>query len=496
MMERRLAALEGTEACIAHVERHERDPAARHGPAQGRRPRRLLAERVRLDGDAVRPRVRQVRRRDELRLADRRRRVARRDAAEHEAAVRRVADQSAHRGVRHPRAGRHRPRRAARCSPSTTASARRRCSGRSSYGADFVIHSGTKYLDGQGRVIAGALCAQRGDRQRQVRAGDAQRRHDALAVQRLGRAEGPRDALDPHGGAERARAGAGALARGAAGRSSASTIPGLASHPQHALAMAQQSGSGGAVVSFIVARAQSGGRGGAQERVPRHRQHARLLDHRQPRRHQDDDHASGEHLARPPQRGAAARRRHHAGDDPRRDGPRRRRRHPGRPRARPRRRCERHRIGRRRRCARPARPHPHRAVADRLPPPRHRAHRAVLVGVRAPPRRRVRAAHRGHRRRALDARPRSSRSSTSMRWLGLDYDEGPIYQMQRLERYREVAEQHARRGQGLPLLRDAGRARGDARGAARARREAALRRPLAARAGQDAAADSATASRR
>jgi O-succinylhomoserine sulfhydrylase len=27
------------------------------------------------------------------------------------------------------------------------------------YGADYVIHSGTKYLDGQGRVIAGALCA-------------------------------------------------------------------------------------------------------------------------------------------------------------------------------------------------------------------------------------------------------------------------------------------------------------------------------------------------
>ena len=27
------------------------------------------------------------------------------------------------------------------------------------YGADLVIHSGTKYLDGQGRVIAGAICA-------------------------------------------------------------------------------------------------------------------------------------------------------------------------------------------------------------------------------------------------------------------------------------------------------------------------------------------------
>ena len=49
MMERRLAALEGTRGVHRDVERHERDPAARHGPAQGRRPRRLLAERVRLD---------------------------------------------------------------------------------------------------------------------------------------------------------------------------------------------------------------------------------------------------------------------------------------------------------------------------------------------------------------------------------------------------------------------------------------------------------------
>ena len=35
--------------------------------------------------------------------------------------------------------------------------------------------------------------------------------------------------------------------------------PGLESHPQHALAMAQQSGSGGAVVSFIVEGQASGG---------------------------------------------------------------------------------------------------------------------------------------------------------------------------------------------------------------------------------------------
>ena len=29
----------------------------------------------------------------------------------------------------------------------------------------------------------------------------------------------------------------------------------------------------------------------------------------------------------------------------------------------------------------------------------------------------------------------------SLRWLGLEYDEGPVYQMQRLERYQAVAEQ-------------------------------------------------------
>ena len=26
------------------------------------------------------------------------------------------------------------------------------------YGADFIVHSGTKYLDGQGRVLGGAIC--------------------------------------------------------------------------------------------------------------------------------------------------------------------------------------------------------------------------------------------------------------------------------------------------------------------------------------------------
>jgi glutamyl-tRNA synthetase len=58
----------------------------------------------------------------------------------------------------------------------------------------------------------------------------------------------------------------------------------------------------------------------------------------------------------------------------------------------------------------------------------------------------------------------------SMRWLGLDHDEGPIYQMQRLDRYREVvarllAEDKAYRCYATPAeleaMREAQRARGE-----------------------------------
>jgi adenine/guanine phosphoribosyltransferase-like PRPP-binding protein len=57
-------------------------------------------------------------------------RVACGDEAQHQAAVRRDTHQPADRGVRHRGAGRHRARRMARCWRWTTASARRRCSGR------------------------------------------------------------------------------------------------------------------------------------------------------------------------------------------------------------------------------------------------------------------------------------------------------------------------------------------------------------------------------
>jgi glutamyl-tRNA synthetase len=58
----------------------------------------------------------------------------------------------------------------------------------------------------------------------------------------------------------------------------------------------------------------------------------------------------------------------------------------------------------------------------------------------------------------------------AMRWLGLDYDEGPIYQMQRLDRYHAVAEQLIAAGSAyrcyatpeeLDAMREAQRARGE-----------------------------------
>jgi glutamyl-tRNA synthetase len=58
----------------------------------------------------------------------------------------------------------------------------------------------------------------------------------------------------------------------------------------------------------------------------------------------------------------------------------------------------------------------------------------------------------------------------SMKWLGLDYDEGPIYQMQRLDRYRAVVDQLIAEGKAyrcyttpeeLEATREAQRARGE-----------------------------------
>jgi O-succinylhomoserine sulfhydrylase len=117
-------------------------------------------------------------------------------------------------------------------------------------GADLVIHSATKHLDGQGRVLGGAVLG-------------AKKLIDEQLLPFL-RTAGP--SLSPFNawvilkGLEtldlRMRAQSAAaleLARWLEGHQAVARVfyPGLASHPQHALAMRQQR-AGGAVVSFEV----------------------------------------------------------------------------------------------------------------------------------------------------------------------------------------------------------------------------------------------------
>jgi O-succinylhomoserine sulfhydrylase len=118
-------------------------------------------------------------------------------------------------------------------------------------GADFIIHSGTKFLDGQGRVMAGAICC-------------TQEQRDALflpVIRTAGMVLAPFNAWVLLKGMEtlslRVKAQSAttlALARWLQAQPQVARVhyPGLASHPQHALAMRQQSGCGGAVLSFEV----------------------------------------------------------------------------------------------------------------------------------------------------------------------------------------------------------------------------------------------------
>ena len=116
-------------------------------------------------------------------------------------------------------------------------------------GADVVVHAGTKFLDGQGRVMAGALCASRALVQEVF----------SPVVRTAGMTLSPFNAWVVLKGLEtlnlrmKAQSEATlAVARWLERHPAVSRVhyPGLASHPQHALAMAQQSGLGGAVVSF------------------------------------------------------------------------------------------------------------------------------------------------------------------------------------------------------------------------------------------------------
>lgn len=118
-------------------------------------------------------------------------------------------------------------------------------------GADIVMHSGTKYLDGQGRVMAGALCASQALVTKTFlpvlkSAGMTLAPFNAWVVLK------GLETLDIRMRAQSANALA--LAQWLQDHPAVACVhyPGLASHPQHALAMSQQTNSGGAVLSFEV----------------------------------------------------------------------------------------------------------------------------------------------------------------------------------------------------------------------------------------------------
>ena len=119
------------------------------------------------------------------------------------------------------------------------------------FGADIVVHSGTKYLDGQGRVIAGALCASQelvtGKFVPVMRsAGISLSPFNAWVVLKGLETLGIRMEAQSLRALE--------LARWLEAHPKVERVyyPGLPSHPQHELAMAQQSGRGGAVLGFDV----------------------------------------------------------------------------------------------------------------------------------------------------------------------------------------------------------------------------------------------------
>ena len=66
-----------------------------------------------------------------------------------------------------------------------------------------------------------------------------------------------------------------------------------------------------------------------------------------------------------------------------------------------------------------------------------------------------------------------------MKWLGLTWDDEPVYQHTRVSRHQEVVSELLEKGLRLQMLRDAGRAGGDAAAGARRRTHSGLQRPVA-----------------
>jgi len=116
-------------------------------------------------------------------------------------------------------------------------------------GADIVIHSATKYLDGQGRVLGGAVLGSRKNMEGVYgflrTAGPTMSAFNAWIF--LKGMETLKIRMDAHS------SGALELARWLEAQPSVARVfyPGLPSHPQHELAMRQQK-TGGGIVSFEV----------------------------------------------------------------------------------------------------------------------------------------------------------------------------------------------------------------------------------------------------
>ena len=118
-------------------------------------------------------------------------------------------------------------------------------------GADIIMHSGTKYLDGQGRVMAGALCASASMVKEKFlpvmkNSGMILSPFNAWVVLKGMETLGIRMEAQSKRALE--------VAQWLEKHPAVARVyyPSLPSHPQHALAMKQMSGQGGAVLSFDV----------------------------------------------------------------------------------------------------------------------------------------------------------------------------------------------------------------------------------------------------
>ena len=116
-------------------------------------------------------------------------------------------------------------------------------------GADLIVHSATKYLDGQGRVLGGAVCGNKAPVEEVFRflrtAGPTLSAFNAWVLLKGIETLGLRMNAQSQAALE--------LARWLEAHPKVGRVyyPGLSSHPQHALALRQQK-SGGAIIGFEI----------------------------------------------------------------------------------------------------------------------------------------------------------------------------------------------------------------------------------------------------